>query len=66
MGGLSFAVGAVDDGVHHRGVGRLGPGESASFPTKWMSDGGRTLHLVFSGDDSFSVRRARLTTAKPE
>ncbi|MBI2927229.1 MAG: serine hydrolase [Verrucomicrobia bacterium] len=37
-----------------------GPGETASFPTKWMSADGRTLHLVFSGDDSFSVRRATL------
>jgi CubicO group peptidase (beta-lactamase class C family) len=37
-----------------------GPGESASFPTKWMSEDGRTLHLVFSGEDSFSVRRAVL------
>jgi CubicO group peptidase (beta-lactamase class C family) len=39
----------------------VGPGESASFPTKWMSADGKTLHLVFSGDDSFSVRRATLT-----
>jgi CubicO group peptidase (beta-lactamase class C family) len=39
----------------------VGPGESASFPTKWMSADGRTVHLVFSGDDSFSVRRAVLT-----
>ena len=31
----------------------VGPGESASFPTKWMSTDGKTLHLVFSGDDSF-------------
>jgi len=37
-----------------------GPGESASFPTKWMSEDGRTLHLAFSGEDSFSVRRAVL------
>ena len=36
----------------------VGPGESSSFPAKWMSDDGRTMHLVFSGDDSFSVRRA--------
>ena len=35
-------------------------GESASFPTKWMSEDGLTLHLVFSGEDSFSVRRATL------
>lgn len=40
----------------------VGPGESASFPTKWISDDGRTVHLVFSGNDSFSVRRATLLT----
>jgi hypothetical protein len=28
-----------------------------------MSADGRTLHLVFSGGDSFSVRQATLTTA---
>jgi hypothetical protein len=38
----------------------VGPGDSASFPPKWMSTDGRTLHLVFSGDDCFSVRRATL------
>jgi hypothetical protein len=38
----------------------VGPGEAASFPTKWMSADGRTLYLVFSGDDHFSVRRATL------
>jgi hypothetical protein len=36
----------------------VGPGESSSFPTKWMSADGRTVHLVFSGEDAFSVRRA--------
>ncbi|MFP4055426.1 MAG: hypothetical protein ACLF0G_00980 [Candidatus Brocadiia bacterium] len=36
----------------------VGPGETSHFPTKWMSPDGRTLHLVFSGDDAFSVRRA--------
>jgi CubicO group peptidase (beta-lactamase class C family) len=38
----------------------VGPGESSSLPTKWMSADGKTLHLVFSGDDHFSVRRATL------
>ena len=38
----------------------VGPGETSCFPTKWMSADGRTLHLVFSGNDSFSVRRANL------
>ena len=35
-------------------------GESCSFPTKWMSADGKTLHLVFSGDDGFAVRKATL------
>jgi CubicO group peptidase (beta-lactamase class C family) len=38
----------------------VGPGETSSFPSKWISDNGRTLHLVFSGGDAFSVRRATL------
>jgi hypothetical protein len=38
----------------------IGPGETASFPTQWMSDDGKNLHLVFSGDDFFSVRKAAL------
>jgi hypothetical protein len=41
----------------------VGPGETSSFPTKWMSADGKTLHLVFSGDDYFSVRQATLTVA---
>jgi CubicO group peptidase (beta-lactamase class C family) len=40
----------------------VGPGESSSFPTRWMSADGKTLHLVFSGDDNFAVRQARVTT----
>jgi hypothetical protein len=38
----------------------IGPGDSASFPTKWISADGKALELVFSGEDSFSVRRATL------
>jgi CubicO group peptidase (beta-lactamase class C family) len=38
-------------------------GESCSFPTKWMSGDGRTLYIVFSGDDSFSLRKATLRLA---
>lgn len=41
----------------------VGPGETSSFPTKWMSADGKTLSLVFSGDDCFSVRQATLTLA---
>jgi hypothetical protein len=42
----------------------VGPGEHGDFPAKWTSADGRTLYLVFSGDDAFSVRRATLTTAQ--
>ncbi len=38
----------------------VGPGETAGFPTKWISQDGRTCHLLFSGNDCFSVRRATL------
>ena len=37
-----------------------GPGETSTFPTKWMSPDGRTLHLLFSGNDCLSVREATL------
>ena len=36
----------------------VGPGETSCLPVKWMSADGRTVHLVFSGEDCFSVRRA--------
>ena len=42
----------------------VGPGETCSFPTRWMSTDGRTLHPVFSGNDCFSVRRADLSVAE--
>ncbi|MHC4715738.1 MAG: serine hydrolase, partial [Planctomycetota bacterium] len=29
----------------------VGPGETGSFPPKWMSPDGKTVHLVFSGGD---------------
>jgi hypothetical protein len=38
----------------------VGPGEMCSLPTKWMSSDGRSVHLVFSGDDCFSVREGVL------
>jgi hypothetical protein len=43
----------------------VGPGDSASFPAKWISADGCTLHLVFSGDDAFSVRRAEMVLTEP-
>jgi hypothetical protein len=30
----------------------VGPGETSSFPTKWMSADGTEVHFVFSGDDA--------------
>ena len=41
----------------------VGPGETSSFPPKWMSEDGTTVYLVFSGDDCFSVRRGDLELA---
>ena len=38
----------------------VGPGETASIPTKWINASSGTVHLVFSGNDAFSVRQARL------
>ena len=38
----------------------VGPGETSSLPTKWISTDGKTCHLLFSGDDCFSVRKAVL------
>ncbi len=40
----------------------MDPGESARIPSKWVSADGTTVSLVFSGEDSFSVRRATLHT----
>ncbi len=42
----------------------VGAGESCSLPTKWMSADGLQVHLVFSGDDSFSVRAGTIERAK--
>jgi hypothetical protein len=42
----------------------VGPGETSSFPAKWMSADGKTCHLLFSGDDYFSVRKATLVVTE--
>jgi len=47
--------------VYHTDEWDVGPGETASFPTKWMSDDGRICYLVFSGNDNFSVRKVTFT-----
>jgi hypothetical protein len=44
----------------------VGPGEHGDFPAKWMSEDGRELYLVFSGEDSFSVRKATLVLAQKD
>lgn len=43
----------------------VGPGESGSFPPKWMSKDGNSLYLVFSGDDNFCVRQANVVLREP-
>jgi len=35
-------------------------GESCGFPSKWISADGKTLYLVFAGDDAFCVRKAEI------
>jgi len=40
----------------------MGPGESGSLPVNWMSRDGKTLYYLFSGNDSFSVRKLVLGT----
>jgi CubicO group peptidase (beta-lactamase class C family) len=50
--------------VFHTNEWDIGPGETSSFPTKWISADGRTLHLVFSSDDYFSVRQGQLKLNK--
>jgi len=40
----------------------MGPGETASLPTKWMSEDGKSCHYLFSGDDYFSVRGVNFIT----
>ncbi|MCI0365995.1 MAG: DUF4185 domain-containing protein, partial [Phycisphaerales bacterium] len=39
----------------------VGPGETQTLPTKWMSADGCELWLVFSGDDAFSIRKLTLS-----
>jgi CubicO group peptidase (beta-lactamase class C family) len=52
--------------VFHTDAWDVGPGETNSFPTKWMSADGKTLYLVFSGDDYFAVRKATLNLRHAE
>jgi hypothetical protein len=40
-----------------------GAGETGCFPTKWMSQDGKTMHMVSATDDCFAVRACTLTVA---
>jgi hypothetical protein len=44
----------------------IGPGETASFPPKWISPDGRELYLVFSGNDNFAVRKVAFRARQPD
>lgn len=52
--------------VFHTDRWDVGPGESGCFPTKWMSPDGTEMWLVFSGEDCFSLRRAKLILRKTD
>ena len=39
------------------------PGEVQHIPSKWISGDGKTIYLIFAGNDSFSVRKATLTVS---
>jgi hypothetical protein len=43
--------------VYYNSQWDVGPGETSCLPTKWMSTDGKICHLLFSGDDCFSVRK---------
>ncbi|MEQ8789719.1 MAG: serine hydrolase [Pirellulaceae bacterium] len=49
--------------IFHTDQWDVDPGETASFSPKWISADGRTVHLVFSGDDHFCIRAATLRLA---
>lgn len=57
-----FATRQLDD-TNHLHHDNFDWGEAQHFPSKWISDGGTTMYLVFSGGDSFSVRRAELVAS---
>ena len=44
----------------------IGPGETSSIPSKWISEDGKTAWLLFSGDDYFSLRKCRFIDSASE
>ncbi|MBN1506786.1 MAG: hypothetical protein JW955_08065 [Sedimentisphaerales bacterium] len=51
--------------VFHTEAWDTGPGETSTFPAKWISADGQTCYLLFSGDDCFSVRKVTFTRRTP-
>lgn len=51
--------------VFHTDQWDMGPGEHGDFPAKWMDPRGDSLWLVFSGEDAFSVRQAKVLRRNP-
>lgn len=47
--------------VYHVNNWDWAPGDLGGFPTKWISEDGTVMHLLFSGKDRLSVRQATLT-----
>lgn len=45
--------------VYYNRAWDVAPGETAGIPTKWIGSDGLKFHLVFSGEDSFSLRQGR-------
>lgn len=52
--------------VHFTTNWDIGPGETSSIPTKWISKDGRSAWLLFSGDDCFSLRKITFRLAPPK
>ncbi len=52
--------------VHFTTNWDIGPGETSSIPTKWISKDGHSAWLLFSGDDCFSLRKITFKLAPPK
>jgi hypothetical protein len=46
----------MENGILYQAMG-YGPRRVGSIPGKWMGEDGKTFYYIFSGDDSFSVRK---------
>ena len=43
--------------VYYTDLRDVGLDDQVLYPTKWIGEDGRVCHLIFSGDDTFVVRR---------